>query len=111
MAVKAKEIFNSAPKSQNDKIKSFKKSIMKAYVACSQALQKKIPINNDFLKCVSTIDPMCRRNCVTLKVMKQLPQSMPNILLPEEKELFDLKVQKCNADSLHIVNEGGSINE
>ena len=44
MAVKAKEIFNSAPKSQNDKIKSFKDNVMKAYVTCSQALQKKIRI-------------------------------------------------------------------
>ena len=84
---------------------------MKAYVASSQALQKKMPINNDFLKCVSSIDPMCRRNSLTLKEMKQLPQLVTNILLPEEKELFDLEVYKYNADSLHTVSEGGSIDE
>ena len=36
---------------------------------------------------------------------------MTNLLLPEEKELFDLEVHKYNADSLHTVNEDGSIGE
>lgn len=49
---KAREIIASAPKSQCNKIKSFTENVMKAYVACSEALQKKMPIGNKFLKCV-----------------------------------------------------------
>lgn len=84
---------------------------MKAYVACSEALQKKMPIGNKFLKCVSSIDPICRNNSLALKLMKQLPESVTNILLPKEKELFNLEVHKYHADSLQTVNEAGSIDE
>ncbi|GBN50602.1 hypothetical protein AVEN_5061-1 [Araneus ventricosus] len=111
VGVKAKELIASAPKSQYDKIKSFTNNIMKAYVACSEALQKKMPIDNVFLKCMSSVDPMCRKNSLALELMKKLPQLVTNILLPKEKELFDLEVRKYHVDSLYTVNEGVSIDE
>lgn len=103
---KAKELIASAPKSQSEKIKYFSENVIKAYVGCSQALQKKMPIGNKFLKCVSSVDPICKNNSLALKLMKQLPELVTNVLLHDEKESFDLEVHKYHADCT-IVKETG----
>ncbi|GBM90652.1 hypothetical protein AVEN_224844-1 [Araneus ventricosus] len=73
VGVKAKELIASAPESQYVKIKSLRDNVMKSYVTCLEALQKKMHIGNDFLKCASSVDPMCRKNSFALKLVKQLP--------------------------------------
>lgn len=58
---------------------------------------------------MSSIDSMCRQNSIALKLMKQLPLLVTNILLPEEKEPFELEVSRYHADSLLPVMEANQL--
>lgn len=108
---KAKELIASAPKGQYENIRSFRENTLKAYIACAQALQHKMPIANAFLSSVSSIDPLCRKHSLALKHMKKLPEMVKNILLPQEKELYELEVQKYHVDNFNSLNENDPIDK
>lgn len=98
MGEMAKNFIKVAPKSCLDDIKTFQKNTLKAYVACAKVLQQKMPITNQFLKAVSSIDPWCRQHSRSLELMKQLPEYVKNVIFSEEKEQYNLEIHRYQVD-------------
>lgn len=68
-----------------------------------------MPITNQFLKVVSSIDPWCRQHAYSLKFMHQLPEIVQNVLSSEEKEKFDLEVRRYHVDSVPQPKDKGDV--
>ncbi len=91
---------NSVPKSKLDVVKKFQKNVLEAYILCSQALQKKMPLENLLLQSVSAIDPICRKHSLSLKLMKGLPDLVTNVINSEERDAYDKEVHKYHVANL-----------
>ena len=71
-----------------------------AYIACGQVLQKKMPITNHLLKSASVIDPCLREHSQAVKLLKQLPKFMLNVLANTVQSQFEMDVHKYIVDPL-----------
>ncbi|GBO12369.1 hypothetical protein AVEN_142016-1 [Araneus ventricosus] len=73
--------------------------VKKAYVNCADYLQKKLPLANPLLKCISLIDPATRGKDVTLKRLQKLPSFITNVLTStEDKEAYALEIHQYQVD-------------
>jgi hypothetical protein len=79
-------------------VKAFLDKALKAYVACAQHLQKKLPLNSDILTCISALDPTARGHTLTLKRLKRLPHLVKNVLNEEDMELYASEIYKYQVD-------------
>ena len=61
-------------------------------------LQKKMPINNTLLKSASAIDPCLREHSQAVKLLKQLPKFMPNVIADTVQSQFEMEVHKYVVD-------------
>lgn len=101
-----KELYATAHRSSEEVI-IFKKLDVEAYVVCSQTLLSKMPIDNPLLQSVSAIDPGCRQHSLSLKLMKELPLFVHNVLSPQKKkDAYDLEVHKYHSDTTLNFTDG-----
>ncbi|GBO15178.1 hypothetical protein AVEN_174650-1 [Araneus ventricosus] len=80
-----KGLSTSAQQSRLDVVKKFQKNVLKAYVECSRAVPKKMPLDNLPLQSASTIDPVCRKHPLSLTLMKGLPDLVTNVTSVAER--------------------------
>ncbi|GBN53385.1 hypothetical protein AVEN_22391-1 [Araneus ventricosus] len=95
-----KRLSTSAPKSRLAVVKKFQKNVLKAYVECSQTLQKKMHLVNLLLQSASAIDSVCRKHPLSLTLMKGLPDLVTNVSSVGERDAYDFEVHKYLAASL-----------
>lgn len=105
----AKKLISIAPKSSVTIVEDFYKTTLNAYVSCAKVLQSKMPITNRFLKAVSTIDPALRQHSYSLQLMKELPGHVQNVITTDEREPYELEVQRYHIDSIRRPNENEDI--
>jgi hypothetical protein len=77
--------------------REFREQVSQAYVICGAYLQKKLPLNNVTLKCISAVDPQARGTEVALKRLLRLRKRV-SILAPAEEEVYDKEVRSYNVD-------------
>lgn len=86
-------------KGPNDEIKEeFLAKAKSAYVQCANYLQKKLPLSNPVLKCISSIDPTARGHEVTLQRLQKLPSLITNVLTNEDVESYSFEVHQYQVD-------------
>lgn len=101
----AKKLIKIAPRSQLDVIKEFQSCTVKAYVGCAKWLIAKMPFANPFLKAVSTLNPIYRKHSASLKLMKELPHYVPNVIKATEINSYDLEVHHFQNDSFRQIGD------
>lgn len=69
-----------------------------AYENCAGILQTKMPVNNQLLKSISAIDPLCRGHSLTLKYLCKLPTLITNVFENEEISQFDIEAKQFQID-------------
>ena len=75
------------------------KKLMEAYVKSGVCLQRKMPINNELLKSISSIDPRCRGHTATLQFLSKLPELVTNVVKGEgDKAKYDMEVTPVSAE-------------
>lgn len=79
-------------------VEDFLASAKKAYVQCAIHLQKRLPFNNQFLKCASAIDPTARGHQITCERLQKLPVLLCNVLSDEEKDKYQLEIFQYQVD-------------
>ncbi|XP_060782423.1 uncharacterized protein LOC132889689 [Neoarius graeffei] len=94
----AKKIIKAARQDDSTNM-FFLRNVMQAYTSSAVYIQKKFPLNNKLLKCVSTIDPSARGHSKTAEALRNLKDMVP-LISDDEKEKYDLEVQQ-----LQIKNE------
>ncbi|KAM9386326.1 uncharacterized protein KZ484_007857 [Pholidichthys leucotaenia] len=80
-------------------VKCFLDKATDAYVQCAQHLQKRLPLDNDFLKSVSAVDPSARGHHLTVRYLKSLRSTCKSFLTEEEASQISLEVHKYQVDS------------
>ena len=80
------------------KIKIVLDQLVVAYIACGQVLQKKMPISNHLLKSASAIDPCLREHIQAVKLLKQLPKFILNVIANTVQSQFEMDVHKYVVD-------------
>ncbi|XP_045193668.2 uncharacterized protein LOC123549557 [Mercenaria mercenaria] len=73
-------------------------SIRTAYVKSGSVLLRKMPIDNEFLQCLSAIDPAARGHSMTLKLLKRLPFHVSHVLSEKEEECYMREIHRYQAD-------------
>ena len=75
---------------------NFLDTVQQAYIQCTQQLQKKMPLDNQFLMCVSAIDPAehVRGHSETLHNLLKLPSLAKHVLSDVEQDLYDLECRR-----------------
>lgn len=81
-------------------VSEFFTSLKNAYKSCGLYLQKKLPLANEFLKCVSALDPNKRGQTETLEKLELLPAIVTNVLSNEELEKYMLEIRNYQIDNL-----------
>lgn len=89
---------------------SFLNQASQAYIQCGQYLQKKLPLDNLLLKCISAIDPLARGHSVTADRLKMLPKLVKNVLSNEEEIQYALDVHLYQVDKCLPSHEDASQN-
>ena len=75
-------------------------------------LQRKLPLDNELLKSMSSLDPKLRGNSVCTKLLRKLPTFVTNVLTEEEEEKYDLEVRKYQVHlglPSAVYSEGGTV--
>ena len=72
----------------------FQKAVILAFTDGAQYLQKKMPLDNELLRCLSSLDPKCHGVSLASKLMKRLGTFFPNIIEEEELDAYDADVTK-----------------
>jgi hypothetical protein len=70
-----------------------------AYMVCAEYLQKKLPLNNPFLKAISTLDPTLPKDSLVTRELKKLRDLVPANLTTEEMQAYETEVVQYIADS------------
>lgn len=86
------------PKGVNEICDKFLSTAKEAYIECGKYLQKKLPLDNHFLKCVSAINPSTRGQQITCERLQKLPSIVTNVLSLEEKEKYQLEIFQYQVD-------------
>lgn len=92
----AKKIIKAARQDDSTNI-FFLRNVMQAYTSSAVYMQKKFPLNNKLLKCVSAIDPSVREHSKTAEALRNLKDMVP-LISDDEKEKYDLEVQQLQVD-------------
>lgn len=71
----------------------FIEKVKLSFISCGSYLQKKMPVDNLALKCISTIDPNAQGHSLSLKYMLQLAELTPNVIQLDEKDTFEMEVR------------------
>ncbi|KAH3781776.1 hypothetical protein DPMN_159680 [Dreissena polymorpha] len=79
-----------------------------AYVASSQVLIKKMPINNNLLKHASALDPRAHGHSITMSYLKELPNLIKNVLVKDERAVYDKEVHRYISDPTLLEYKDGS---
>lgn len=69
-----------------------------AYIACGKYLQKKMPITNRLLQCISALDPICFGHTSTLNHLLSLPDLVKNVLQADERDKYNIGIRKLQSD-------------
>ena len=85
--------------SEEDRI-VFEKAVTVAFTQAAAYLQKKLPLENKFLKYLSSLDPKCHGVDVACNAMKRLGSYFPNVIKEEEMDAYDADV-----DKIHLLNK------
>lgn len=64
---KAQQMLEKHPRSKN--LAETVLIVKKAYIMCAQSLQRKIPLNDTFLQCVSALNPVVRQHTPALQCL------------------------------------------
>ncbi|KAK6196348.1 hypothetical protein SNE40_001589 [Patella caerulea] len=80
-------------------IKSFFEKASDAYVQCAQHLQKRLPLDNEFLRSVSAIDPSAKGHHLSARYLKCLRNTCRKFLSEEETAQISLEVHRYQVDS------------
>lgn len=83
---------------QTQIVEDFLICVREAYVECAKHLQKKLPFDNQLLRCASSIDPTARGHQITCQRLQKLPSLLQNVLSLEEKEKFSLEIFQYQVD-------------
>ena len=95
---KAKSILKSMKR--NDPVKAeFLNQTQKAFIACGEYLQKKMPLKNPVLRCFSSLDPNLRGSSWALKMMLQLKDRLTVIETEGQGDQFDLEMRRFHCDN------------
>ena len=57
-------------------------------------LSKQVPVKNNVLKLLCSIDPACHWSSVGAEMMKQLSNCFPTVIMPSKKDEYDHEVDK-----------------
>ncbi|XP_060789431.1 uncharacterized protein LOC132894118 isoform X2 [Neoarius graeffei] len=86
--------------------KKFLQRMKDAYMTAAGYMQKKLPLNNALLKCLSAIDPKAQGHSLTAEHLKKLKDFFPTILSQEEKDQYLREVSRIQMDpTLPAVND------
>lgn len=85
-------------KKDDEMAKEFIRDTRSAYENCAGILQTKMPVNNQLLKSISAIDPLCRGHSLTLKYLCKLPTLITNVFENEEISQFDIEARQFQID-------------
>lgn len=74
----------------------FLDTVQQAYIQCTQQLQKKMPLDNQFLICVSAIDPteQLRGHTETLHNLLKLPSFAKHVLSDDQIDEYELDCRR-----------------
>ena len=89
-----RKTFQVLKKIEREEKEIFKKAVVLAFTQAAQYLQKKMPLDNKFLQCLSSLDPKCRGVELGSSMMKKLASFYPNIIKEEELDGYDTDVNK-----------------
>nr|XP_047128889.1 uncharacterized protein LOC124809169 [Hydra vulgaris] len=70
----------------------FESHVKRAFLDGAKYMQKKIPLSNELLKLLSSIDPTCVGSTVACRMTQKLKEFFPNIIKIDEADLFDREV-------------------
>lgn len=93
----AKKILESCHKT-NPLVVSFTNSVKEAYLSCGLYLQKKMPLQNKLLQCLSALDPVVRGKTTALQHMTVLPKLVTNVLSEVDLVGYDMEVRRFHVD-------------
>ena len=79
----------------------FRRAVKTAYLEGAKQMQKTVPIDNPILQSFSALDPFVQEKGMsdTLSYLFSFPQRMTNILLEEEKDIFEHQVRDYLVDT------------
>nr|XP_047140460.1 uncharacterized protein LOC124815724 [Hydra vulgaris] len=70
----------------------FESHVKRAFLDGAKYIQKKIPLSNELLKLLSSIDPTYVGSTVACRMTQKLKEFFPNIIKIDEADLFDREV-------------------
>lgn len=76
----------------------FRKEMKAAYVSAALYIQKKLPLNNTLLRCLSAIDPKAQGHSTTYSHLKKLSDFFPSVLSAQEKDTYLREVSRIQTD-------------
>ena len=83
-------------------VSEFFTSIRNAYMSCGQYLQKKLPLENEFLKCANALNPNKRGRTETFEMLELLPTIVTNVLSDDELVKYMIEVRNYQTDNLAL---------
>ena len=86
-------VAGSTPKS-----KEFVKNLKEAYIDVGHYLQHKMPLDNDLLRRLASLDPKVQGHSTTALRMKRLPLHFPTVLKAEETSEYEREVNNLHVD-------------
>ena len=79
-------------------LEGFRKQACEAYMQCATYLQVKLPLDNEFLRAASSIDPTAHGHHLCTRMLKRLKDLVPCNLSDDERQGFDLEVHQLMVD-------------
>ena len=79
------------------------KKLLEAYVTCEKYLQNKLPLNNEFLHAVRSINPEYLRASSSLKYMLKLSKFFLTIINEENIDAYDAEFRKLHSNSIQFL--------
>ena len=87
-------------KKDHPTVQEFLENASKAYAECATYMADKLPLENEFLKNVTAIDPIAitSRNSIVLKSLLKLPSFMKNVVVNEELDEYESDCRRIMID-------------
>ena len=89
----------------------FVRHVSMAYKECAKYLQKKLPLDNKLLHCISAVDPSAIGHSISTRCLAEL-EAMVACLDDQEKERYILQIRQIQVDtSLPVYDEKMTVDE
>ena len=90
-------------------MKSLLEKVQKAYLDTAQYMQKKLPMKNPVLKCLSALDPKAQGHSETFSCLKDLGNMFEHHMSTEQHNAYDKAARKMQIDKLPVFEEGARL--